>query len=614
MATRQDYDIVLRATDQTAAGFLSAKKNLEQLNGAIGALEKGVGGLAGLFVGDQIAEFAKSAVESFSQIGEASKRVGVTSDALQALRFEATQNGAQLEDADAALEKFASQISKAGTASDYLGKVLQANGVALKGANGQIRSASDLLQDYARLVANAGSQQDRIRLSVEAFGRGAGPLMVGTLDAIARDGLQGVIDKGKELGVIADRNLIDKAEQIDKRWKQISTTFGTTVKGALVSVIDEISVLSDKYFKATEQFEITRQGGNFQVGSDMLKQGLGTQLKSATDFYDSIFRGSAKKTVLPLDNDALQKQIDSVSKHVAQMKADAQAIDATAGAHEALRVELQLEEVAQQHGISTAGEFGKKIQDIATKAGDAADAFAKAKLQSDVFFERSQLGRSPVEQTVADRLRSAKVAADSAAGQELANQIRINETLKTSEDLATSFADNFTQSMLQGKSATDSLKGALTNLESQLISMIEKQLINQAFGGLIGGFFPSGGGILPGGAAAGQGGIGHAAGGGNFSAGDWSWVGETGKELVRFGSDATVIPARESAAMTAPASIGIKIVNNGPPLVDEGASYDDNGELELTVRAVTRDEMASGRTNGIQRNKYGQAPRLKSRG
>jgi hypothetical protein len=43
--------------------------------------------------------------------------------------------------------------------------------------------------------------------------------------------------------------------------------------------------------------------------------------------------------------------------------------------------------------------------------------------------------------------------------------------------------------------------------------------------------------------------VAFAAGGGSFGAGDWSWVGENGPELVRFGSDATVIPSSASMAM-----------------------------------------------------------------
>jgi F0F1-type ATP synthase membrane subunit b/b' len=43
--------------------------------------------------------------------------------------------------------------------------------------------------------------------------------------------------------------------------------------------------------------------------------------------------------------------------------------------------------------------------------------------------------------------------------------------------------------------------------------------------------------------------IGSHAGGGPVNAGDWSWVGENGPELVRFGSAATVIPSSASMAM-----------------------------------------------------------------
>lgn len=602
MARREDYDIVLRATDQTAAAFASAKRGVESLNGAVGVIRGGLAGLAAAFVGQEIVSFAREAVSSLGDIGSAAKRVGVTTDALQTLRFEVEQGGGHIQDADAALQKFADTASKAGTGSNYLTKVFTANGVALKDASGHLKSADDLLGSYAKLVANAASPQDKLRLAVEAFGKQAGPQMVEVLEKIAKEGLPAIIAATKAAGVVIDTALIDKADEIDKKWKALSLRIETYIKSGIVAAIanfpQEDSPLAHflAMLKGNEKWSITidatpepgsvldwlwqhiRPGAAAILGEPRpsftdrfsAASGPGSKPSKNIALVDSIkeyqeISDKAQKAVesligtgntkMPLNNDALQKQIDTISKHIAAMEADATAVDATAGAQEALRVRTQLLEVAHQHGIPVIGEYAKNLADLEARAKGAADALAMAKAKSDIQFNRDQLGRNSYQQEAASTLRSLKIDANSAAGQLLASQIQLNAALKDTKDLAADALKGFIGDLRAGKSAAEAFTNVLDKILNKLTSLAVDDLLSAIFAGGMGG----------GGGGGGGGGIFSKifgfAGGGEFAVGG---SGGTDSQLVAFRAspDETVkisTPAQNKAGANAGGGIIIQM-------------------------------------------------------
>ncbi len=68
-----------------------------------------------------------------------------------------------------------------------------------------------------------------------------------------------------------------------------------------------------------------------------------------------------------------------------------------------------------------------------------------------------------------------------------------NSQLQTSLSLADDFANTFGQALLQAKTPMDALNSSVTALESSLIQMVSKNLVNQALGPLLSSFAPSAG-------------------------------------------------------------------------------------------------------------------------
>jgi hypothetical protein len=88
------------------------------------------------------------------------------------------------------------------------------------------------------------------------------------------------------------------------------------------------------------------------------------------------------------------------------------------------------------------------------------------------------------------------------------------------------------------------------------------------------------------------------------------WVGERGPELVVPRMDGYVVP--NGAAVPARGETRVTVNNYANAEVEAGE--DDNGEVQINIiRAVVRDEFASGRMNPVMAAKHGIRPRLRAR-
>ncbi|MFE3839623.1 hypothetical protein ABNX41_21585, partial [Rhodobacteraceae bacterium PA1-206B] len=52
------------------------------------------------------------------------------------------------------------------------------------------------------------------------------------------------IDRARELGIVMDRELIEKAQELDRRWQELNTTIGTWFKSFAVGAADAVQVLT----------------------------------------------------------------------------------------------------------------------------------------------------------------------------------------------------------------------------------------------------------------------------------------------------------------------------------------------------------------------------------
>lgn len=74
-----------------------------------------------------------------------------------------------------------------------------------------------------------------------------------------REQLQATMDEADSMGAIFDKEWIDRAEEIDKKFNRISNTVGTALKGAIVDAAQALAEFIDGFNKFENQQRRTLQ-------------------------------------------------------------------------------------------------------------------------------------------------------------------------------------------------------------------------------------------------------------------------------------------------------------------------------------------------------------------
>ncbi|MDH7787646.1 tape measure domain-containing protein [Ochrobactrum sp. 19YEA23] len=183
---------------------------------------------------------------------------------------------------------------------------------------------------------------------------------------------------------------------------------------------------------------------------------------------------------------AYRDLIKSAKDRIQQLELEEQLVGKTGVAADTMRFKLELLQKAQDKGRTITAAQRAELEKLAEQYGAVAARVAELQMAEELRFQRAQMFRSPTEQRVYGDLRQAGIDPDSAAGQRLATQIRLNEQLQISKDLTKDFASSFVSDMLNGKSALEALTGALSKLADKLLDMALDSAINSLFGNLLG--------------------------------------------------------------------------------------------------------------------------------
>lgn len=184
--------------------------------------------------------------------------------------------------------------------------------------------------------------------------------------------------------------------------------------------------------------------------------------------------------------DAARERMRAAQDAIGATQAEIAGIGRTAAEAELLRLNWQTyatlrAEAEQNHTRIDQAEL-ERLKALNAERVRQNELLRQTQLLDDLNFERDQMGRSSVDQTVAARLRAAGQPMDMNGA--TAAQIRFNEQLKTSRDLAYDFASGFASDMRRGTDAVTALGNALGRFADKLADMAVNDLVNSAFGGL----------------------------------------------------------------------------------------------------------------------------------
>lgn len=151
---------------------------------------------------------------------------------------------------------------------------------------------------------------------------------------------------------------------------------------------------------------------------------------------------------------------------------------------------MEIHDEAIRNGITGEKEFqevyGDLIANIHERAqayGEEAEAAAKANLEGNLAFERAQLGRTDVDQRVASQLRDLYGGDyQSHMNDALAGQIRYNEELKKTDDLAKDAFDTIIDALTSSGDLADNLIKAFAQIGKMFAQIGSQKLFDYITG------------------------------------------------------------------------------------------------------------------------------------
>jgi hypothetical protein len=295
-------ELVIDADTSGADRFTQAMSGAEQsvsgMNAGLLAMGAGtVGALAGL---KQVMDYVASANKDLADMQTVARQVGLTLADFQGIKLGGEISGLTDGQINQGLERSASLLNDAQRNANSLSKELDANGISIKNANGQLISENQLLGIAADLVKKAASPGDQLAVAqMLGFTKEWIPLLQQGSGAMS-----GLTDEAKKAGAVIDDETVQRASEFDEQWRKSSAMFSANMKASLVSLLPYVDDLIDGANKFIKSIDVAKLA---QAADDHVKD----VLKPGDDALKEAGIGGIKIEITPETSQAMHDFINS---------------------------------------------------------------------------------------------------------------------------------------------------------------------------------------------------------------------------------------------------------------------------------------------------------------
>lgn len=177
----------------------------------------------------------KKALDYASSIKDTALAANVSTNALQAYRFAAEQNGVSADQMDGALLRLTKTIGDATLKGGEAAELFQRLGVSITDSTGKVRSTDAILKDLADVLAKVTSEQERASIAAQLFGREAGPRLVTMLSG-GSEALLNYSESAKKAGAIISAEVVEKGADAADQLDALTTVIKAELTTALVDL------------------------------------------------------------------------------------------------------------------------------------------------------------------------------------------------------------------------------------------------------------------------------------------------------------------------------------------------------------------------------------------
>lgn len=242
-------------------------------------------------VGFSLSQMMSKFLDTGDAIDKASIRLGIGAERLQSLQYAAKMSGATAEDMNSALGKLNENIAKAAAGKNKeLASLFDKLGISLRDAKGNLRTAADVLPEFADAIQRNTNSTVRARMAIAAFGD-AGQKLIPML----QDGSKGLADMEKrahDLGLTMSGEDVKAAADLGDRFSELGMvfdSFGNTLSAKLAPVLSPIiDDLAEFIAKNKEAFSGRLSEAVSKLADSLKKVDFEKLAKQCMDAFDAI--------------------------------------------------------------------------------------------------------------------------------------------------------------------------------------------------------------------------------------------------------------------------------------------------------------------------------------
>lgn len=533
--------------------------------------------------------------KDLKDVGDLAKKTGIAVERIGALRNVGFLNGVSSSDITEGLSDLGDKANKQFRDGEGdLKDLLEANNLKLADREGKLKSSNALLEDAAKLVANANTEFDKIDIA-RIFGLSEDWVKV--LEK-GPEALRASISAAEEAGSTINAELVRKAEDFDKAWREAWNSFLINAKSILADVGGAISALI----------------GQAQALGSALRSAQAGTLGAQLTTVETRLRDTG---LSPLQRRGLEEQRASLNARrgalqgIDQLQSDAVPFIQLPVTKAPVSARVNGTTIPSKDKKGGGGGGGKSDED---KAEDRLDRYTDSlKRQGDVLqAEIETFGKSNAERKAAIELAKAKVDLDKVDDETRARLVegikaavaeneayresldRLKGAQEAARSVASSLADGVADFALEGKNAADVAKslgksllrdfiGGLLAGKGSFAGLFGTKESGGIFGSILGGLFG-----------------GKFAGGGELPRG-YSMVGENGPEMLRNSGSGIARVYPSGGGSTGGSSGGTVVINADFRGADAGAVVQIKNKLDQMeksfskrVQSVTRQSQVRG--------------------
>ena len=535
MTNLAKYTVELEAeTQRYTANLKKANSKLERFNRnqrkALDQIKAGFQTLAkAAVVGVGAATAGTLALtKNLDRIAKSAKDANVGVETFQAWAFAASQAGLRTTEFEAALGRASRRVGLFATdGSGPAAKSMEQFGIAVRDANGDVRSQESIIRDYVKALEGLGSAQERTAAITALFGDDARKLNL--VFGQGTKNLETFEQQAKDLGIVIEAGVLEQAEKLTDQMDILGRVLKAGLAQNMQSIASVLINIGNAAIRALPHiqnfFDIVTQSRRFQVTNDLTAitqkikiaeagalQAIAAleQAGEPSSNIDAVrARTAAAVDLLKKEQASLLDQLDALNRPNRDRQAEPTAAPLAAPA-----LVLSKE---QTEGLA---DYNNMLLEIAATAPTMGDAMVK------MWMDQADAGEEAANTLIA-------IARNQADIQEKLQKEQEERTERGKAQFQSLFGDNMVQAANSGFDSI--LKSWAKTLQQMAAKAISSKIFDLLAGiggggaGSFGGFFS---GLFGGARAA----------GGPVSSGKSYLVGEEGPELFTPRSSGNIVP------------------------------------------------------------------------